>query len=184
MRCLKHSIGVNGQFVYVASLATEPRGVDGMQCEDLTHDLGTARSLLKEAGLDGASSHEAGTVFRLIWESEVVGIAIAKQSTDVTEYYFPMPDAAMYVFQCVVFERYRGRGFYSMLLLALMKCGYQNGYQQAIINCDDWNVPSNNGIRRAGFQLVGIGTKYCGARRFRSVGSPCGDRRLLDAACT
>lgn len=91
-----------------------------------------------------------------------------KQSTD---FFFPLTDDCILIWQTVTFQKFRGRGIFSILLQHIIKTMCDQGIEIVYCSCRDFNYPSMNAIVKAGFTFIGYGKKKCftGRGRFYST---------------
>lgn len=91
-----------------------------------------------------------------------------RQSSD---FFYPLTEDCILIWQTVTFPRFRGRGLFSILLHYILKTMLEQGVEMVYVSCRDFNYPSSKAILKAGFKLIGYGkrNKFTGMGQFYSA---------------
>jgi len=91
------------------------------------------------------------------------------------DFFFPLTDDCILIWQTVTLRKFRGRGLFSVLLQHITKTMSDQGIEMVYVSCRDFNYPSMNAILKAGFTFIGYGEK----KRFSGIGQFYSTRKLF-----
>ncbi len=99
-----------------------------------------------------------------LWVGTQNGAALSFAQTRSGEtidvYFFPMTETCTLISHCVTLPDARGQGLYSRMLRHISSELGASGTSRVYIDCTDFNVSSENGIRAAGFHFIGRGVHH------------------------
>jgi|GEM_PF-4532908 len=74
--------------------------------------------------------------------------------------HFPVGPGEGHIFFCYTYEAFRGHQLYASIIHALVEQLRQRGAGRIWIDTNDFNVPAQKGILKAGFRIAGVLTNY------------------------
>ena len=88
-------------------------------------------------------------------DGRLATIAVTKTGDKKPAYFFPLAPDCVVISHCITFRSCRGLGLYPASLVQIVDVLAKKGINRFYVDCADWNTPSINDIRHAGFQLIG-----------------------------
>jgi len=103
---------------------------------------------------------EKGAILWILKHDKViVGFGWSIRGKMVDPYYLPLTPNDAVLFDYMIFEEYRGRGLYPLLLNYILGKINLEGVTRAFIHAFEWNTASIKGLRKTNFRQYGIAQK-------------------------
>lgn len=101
--------------------------------------------------------NSGGLLWVVTCSNTFAGIAISMKGENINKCFLPLKNEDIVISQCAIFDDFRGKGLYPLLLrnIAVQQVTL-NEQVNIYISCLDWNIPSINGILKAGFKFIGF----------------------------
>jgi RimJ/RimL family protein N-acetyltransferase len=95
------------------------------------------------------------------FKGQLANVGWSRTGDRVRLWFFPLAPHWVVLSHFLTLPAFRGRGLYPHMMRHIVAELAAGGCNRFFIDCADWNLPSVQGIRKAGFKQIGYGLSRC-----------------------
>jgi RimJ/RimL family protein N-acetyltransferase len=100
---------------------------------------------------------QGGTLWIGRSHGQLASAGWSRAGSKVRSWFFPLAPTWFVISHAITLPEFRGADLYPAMLWFIVRTLAGQGAERFFIDCNDWNVPSIRGIKKAGFQKIGSG---------------------------